>query len=267
MPGETEFWDNGYLVRRGVLEKDRISGYRRQILANDLAPGDVLSSPGVGELVTDPAVVSLVGDLLGETPQYFGDSNVSIRSTGRGYHKDNADRYDPSAPDWQSSYPILRIGIYLQDHHRHSGGLNVRERSHLVPNVRAGRTRYLGTEVGDVVAWNLRTTHSANGVVIRPGIPLAVSPRVAGRLPGWVTCQPTGERLAVFITYGASGAHLDRYIDYLRSRTYQRSIWKDCVWTPEARNRAEASGLDLLGPWSAGLASPESFDEYHQLSY
>lgn len=141
MPGETEFWDNGYLVRRGVLEKDRISGYRRQILANDLAPGDVLSSPGVGELVTDPAVVSLVGDLLGETPQYFGDSNVSIRSTGRGYHKDNADRYDPSAPDWQSSYPILRIGIYLQDHHRHSGGLNVRERSHLVPNVRAGRTR------------------------------------------------------------------------------------------------------------------------------
>ena len=248
MPGETEFWDKGWLVRRRVLEKDRILAYRRQILAKDLAPGDLLSSPGVGELVTDPAVVSLASDLLGETPQYFGDSNVSIRSTGRGYHKDNADRYDPSAPDWQNSYPIFRIGIYLQDHHRHSGGLNVRERSHLVPNVRAGRTRYLGTEVGDVVAWNLRNTRSANGVVIRPGIPLAVSPRVAGRLPGRVTCQPKGERLAVFITYGASGAHLDRYIDYLRSRTYQRSIWRDCVWTPEARNRAEASGLDLLGP-------------------
>ena len=37
MPGETEFWDKGWLVRRRVLEKDRILAYRRQILAKDLA--------------------------------------------------------------------------------------------------------------------------------------------------------------------------------------------------------------------------------------
>ncbi len=129
MPGEPEFWNKGFLVRRQVLEKARMIGYRRQVLAGDLAPGDVLSSKGVGDLVTDPAVVSMAGDLLGETPQYFGDGNVSVRSTARGYHKDNADRYDSSAPDWRSAYPILRVGIYLQDHRRHSGGLNVRQGS------------------------------------------------------------------------------------------------------------------------------------------
>ena len=253
MPGEPEFWNKGFLVRRQVLEKARMIGYRRQVLAGDLAPGDVLSSKGVGDLVTDPAVVSMAGDLLGETPQYFGDGNVSVRSTARGYHKDNADRYDSSAPDWRSAYPILRVGIYLQDHRRHSGGLNVRQGSHLVPDVRTGRTHYLGTRVGDVVAWNLRTTHSGNGVVIRPGVPLAVSPRLAGRLPGWLTCEPQVERVAIFITYGAAGAHLDRYIDYLRSRTYQRSTWSGRRRARRARARAA-----VARPRPRAAASPRS---------
>ena len=41
----------------------------------------------------------------------------------RGFHKDNADRVDPNAPDWNGRYTVLRFGIYLQDHYRHTGGL------------------------------------------------------------------------------------------------------------------------------------------------
>ncbi len=48
MTGDQEFTISGFVVRRGVLEKGRLLRYRRQILAEDLAPGDVLSSEGVG---------------------------------------------------------------------------------------------------------------------------------------------------------------------------------------------------------------------------
>ena len=265
--GDPEFWRYGYVVRRRALGKDRLISYRRQILAGDTLPGDVLSSPGLGELVTDPAVVSMAGELLGAQPVYFGDSNVSVRSTGRGFHKDNADRYDPGAPDWRDAYPILRIGIYLQDHKRSSGGLNVRDGSNLVPDVRTGRTRYLGTEVGDLVAWNLRTTHSANGAVLRSGIPVAVSPGLAARLPRLFTRYPQGDRVAVFITYGAAGRHLDRYIEYLKTRTYQQAIWDGSAWGPDCHERADLSGLELLAPWEDGVRTADSFEEYQQLPY
>ena len=90
---------------------------------------------------------------------------------------------------------------------------------------------------------------------------------MAGRLPGWLTCEPQGERLAVFVTYGAAGPHLDRYIDYLGSRTDQRSIWRESAWTSDARTREEVAGFHLLMPWSEGSDASESFDEYRQLSY
>lgn len=88
----------------------------------------------------------------------------------------HGDGYEAPSPDWQGAHSNFRIGVYLHDHDSHSGGLSVREGSHLAPDVRSGRTRYLGNQVGDVVAWNLRTPQCYRRR-IWPCIPLAVAPR------------------------------------------------------------------------------------------
>ena len=117
------------------------------------------------------------------------------------------------------------------------------------------------------MAWNLRTTHSANGAVLRSGIPVAVSPGLAARLPRLFTRYPQGDRVAVFITYGAAGRHLDRYIEYLKTRTYQQAIWDGSAWGPDCHERADLSGLELLAPWEDGVRTADSFEEYQQLPY
>jgi hypothetical protein len=61
-------------------------------------------------------------------------------------------------PDWHGRYTALRFGIYLQDHTTHTGGLNLRDRSHNTVSLTTGRTIYLQSAVGDVVVWRLRTT-------------------------------------------------------------------------------------------------------------
>jgi hypothetical protein len=74
-----------------------------------------------------------------------------------GYRKDNADR---KAPNARLARALHRpgFGIYLQDHTTHTGGLNLRDRSHNTVSLTTGRTIYLQSAVGDVVVWRLRTT-------------------------------------------------------------------------------------------------------------
>lgn len=163
---------------------------------------------------------------------------------------------------------MVRVGVYLQDHNHHSGGLNVRKGSHRTANVRKGSTRYLRTQVGDVAVWSLRATHSANGVVLRFGKPIPVAPGVAARIPKKLTRQPDGDRIGVFLTYGEQGPHLDRYISYLKTRDYQRKNWTESVWPTASYAKAESSGLKLLWPWEPNDAADNaSFEEYRQLPY
>ena len=92
--------------------------------------GDLLSNPLLRDVLLDGRLVGIASQLLGSDQiVYAGDSSFTINSGQHGYHKDNADRTDKNAPDWQGRYTILRFGIYLQDHTEHTSGLNLRVRS------------------------------------------------------------------------------------------------------------------------------------------
>jgi hypothetical protein len=214
-----------------------------------------------GALV-DGNLVEISRQILGSDDiWYAGDSSFTINSGQRGFHKDNADRRDPKAPDWQGRYTILRFGIYLQDHWTHTGGVNLRAKSHTTTDHAFGKNVYVRTRVGDVAVWSLRTTHSGNGVLLKFPHWVSPEPKQIPKIPKWAIAKPDGDRLAVFAALGLNDAHHDRYIEYLKTRTYMVNSFRAAYAHYDDDVLAEAAkaglnvrivGKELEGDESAG---------------
>jgi len=122
-----------------------------------------------------------------------------------------------SGPDWKGDYSLIRLGLYLQDHKKYSGGLIVKEGSHLSSD---GKIGYIDSEVGDVVVWNLKTLHSGNAVRLK--FFNKYSYLTYGKedtISKFLIRKEKDERMAFFITFGIKSNHLDRYIsEYMLKR-------------------------------------------------
>ncbi len=258
------FRRDGYAVVRSVFSADEVLKLREAV--QNLAAQDVQDAgdggqflpyelsvyPELSELLLDDRLLDVAHRLLGDTPVYFRDSAVNIGGTVRGWHKDNRvdDRYNPSAPDWQGTYPIIRMGIYLQDHKTHSGGLALRVGSHSNPKslrvsaaqafwglvsrfrkgsyvralaggmLTAGKPIHAPSKAGDVIVWNLRTTHTAHTLRLKALPTLKLPPAIENRIPESLALPEEKERIAVFATYGAPSPHLTRMLDHLQTRDY-----------------------------------------------
>jgi hypothetical protein len=239
------FWRDGYQIVRDVYSPEEIAAFRRDAEASRSHGGDLLSNPLMRRALTDGRMLEVARTLLGSDEiVYAGDSSFTINSNQHGFHKDNADRDDPNAPDWQGRYTILRFGIYLQDHEKHSGGLNLRHASHNEVSLRAGKNVYVRTRVGDLAVWSLRTTHSGNGTLLT--FPRGVDPEPGHNISRrfwWRPAKTEGDRMAVFAALGLDDAHHHRYVDYLKTRTYICDIWRRSSYDEEALAEAKASGL------------------------
>ena len=80
-------------------------------------------------------------------------------------------------------------------------------------------------------------------------------------VPGPMQSPSSGLRLALFASWGAEGAHLDRYIEYLKTRTYMVDIWQRAHYTAAHRDRLAAHGatlLDMNRATAEAVASGES---------
>ena len=243
-----EYWDKGFTIVRGVYSKAEIADFRERSLGYvGKHGGDLLSHPGLSSVITDGRLADVARQILGrDDVVYYGDSLVAIREGTPGFHKDNTDKFDAKAPDWQSPYTQIRLGIYLQDHHTHSGGLNIREGSHNKVNTTVGKVRQLRTRVGDLGVWNMRASHSAAGTILRwPLNFVQPHPDEVKRYSPRLIAPKDGQRIALFAAIGADDDHLKRYIEYLKTRAYMIQIWKRSNWSPEAIAAAEAGGLHL----------------------
>lgn len=259
------FWNNGYLIIRNVFSPTEIEALRQQaykVAAEDekkglTAPnpfnpkckniiGDLLSKDGLRDIVLDDRLLGIARQLLGDSPVYFGDSTFQIGEGARGYHKDNGDRINQSDPDWQGSYPILRFGIYLQDHTQYSGGLKVRVASHNTVSTTQGKSIFVNTAIGDVVVWNLRTSHSGNAVRLKLFPNLSLDSRIEKRIPAWLKKEEQKERIAFFLSYGLKGSHLDRFMQFLRSRDYAIQSLKASKFGKDVWDKARAKNLEII---------------------
>lgn len=256
------FFDrHGWVIFGNVFEETEIRRFRHEVESSLASPhaGDLLSNPHLGgaRFVLDERILRAAGGILRGALCYFGDSSLSVDIGAMGFHKDNPDREDPEAPDWQSPYNVIRVGLYLQDHAWHSGGLAVRDRSHLAIDTRKGRPIALPTNAGDVVIWSLRTTHS--GYATRPRvfpnifIPMAVVKRAGlsdrSRTPTlskFVRPPEFDKRMALFTTYGIDDGHLRRFVEYLQTRRYAVRNWQATTYDEQTMADARAREVKLI---------------------
>jgi hypothetical protein len=254
VPGEIRvdvprFWDQGYLVIRAVFSPAEVAEFRRRALEDRTWQGDLLSHPHLRKALLDDRVLRIAGEILGGTPAYYGDSACNVGQHSYGFHKDNADRRDMQAPDWNGRYTQIRFGLYLQDHAWHSGGLRVIPRSHNAVSNPGAKPVNVRTRLGDLVVWNLRTDHAGAATMLRllPWVYVAmrypsgwdhrylvpVDRPIRMRVPRVLLAEQGPERAALFFTLGREDAHLERFSAYLKSRAYAIETWKNSVYGPD----------------------------------
>jgi len=238
------FANDGVAVVRNVFSAEEVEDMRRrvrqqvdvdraegrfedaffQFMGVKSGKGDLLGKVHLRGILLDPRILAIARSLLPPRPLvYFGESTYQLGSSGRSFHRDNVDRGRAEGPDWVGDYPLLRVGIYLQDHRRHSGGLKVKIGSHRRDG---GRAQLVDSEAGDVVVWNMRTLHSGNAVRLRfwPSF-AALAPTGHLRrlklgedmIPEWMQLPLERERAALFMSYGVESPHLDRYVSQFLS--------------------------------------------------
>ena len=282
------FSTNGYVIARSVFSPEEVDRFRRRLkLINErsetesafdsdsrypelrMLHGDPVSMPELRDLdyvVLDKRIVELVRKLLGTSVTYHGDGSVQIGEGPRGFHKDNADRASPEGIDWRGTYGLLRLGIYLQDHQHSSGGLKVRKRSHRYVSHHRGWATNLSTRAGDVVFWYLTTSHSGNAIRLKGFPRLCLHPRLESLIPEALCLPESAVRMAIFCTFGSPGAHLQRYIEYQRSRPEVLEHWRRCGIGPEIDQLAARRDVALLQPSEdygqlfKNACSPQQFD-------
>jgi len=240
------FWEDGYAVLRGVYSSDEIASMRQAAYDSQGEGGDLLVNPRLSHVLLDGRMIEVARKLLGVSDiVYLGDSSFTINGTQRGFHKDNTDRLDPQAPDWESRYTQLRFGIYCQDHSVHTGGLNLRTGSHEFRDTTSGENVYVKTTPGDLAVWSMRISHSGNGMLLKdPSAPFPL-PKEQDAIPAEDVAPIDGDRIAIFAHLGANDSHAKRYGDYLKTRTYMVEAWRKRPYDAQVLEEARAAGLTV----------------------
>lgn len=259
------FDEEGFLLIKNVFSKQEIEAIRKAAydsfesdrkkgltfkhaskMSNaEFAKGDILSKDELRHVLLDDRILHLVKVVLGGDPVYFGDSNYHFGVGFRGFHRDNVDRTDMTAPDWEGEYPIVRLAIYLQDHKNYSGGLKIRVGSHVNPS---GKPIFIDSEEGDVVIWNLRTIHSGNAVRFKLFKNLMVNKaRREGMVPAFMKKDQQKERATLFMTFALKSKHLDRYIQKIMiDRDDHLQYLKASRFDPRVFELTDKKNLEVL---------------------
>ncbi len=208
------------------------------------AKGDLLSKELLFPILLDDRILNIARSVLNnENIVYFGDSSYQIGTGLRGFHRDCLDRTDLHAPDWQSEYTLIRVGIYLQNHKNFSGGLKVKQGSHINAD---GKAVFINNEIGDVVTWSLKTIHSGNAVRLKGFQNISID-KGEGRIPSFMKKDEPTERISLFMTFGLKGFHLDRYIkDYELKREDTLAHLKASVYSENALQMAKNKNVEIM---------------------
>jgi len=258
---------HGYTILRNVFNPKEIASLRDEcrvkVQNTYIGPRDFS-----GLLVSDKLIEPL-RLFLGPRIVIFGDSGSRTDDTvtdwsSRHFHVDaRGDDFDYTRP-----YPLLRIGIYLQDHDVYSGGLKLRPGSwtrfcveqygmrRLIKQAFRERSLSqlrpppgsinLDARAGDVTLWNLRTHHTGYAVRLRRAPQRSFHPFVENLIPRSFRSPEQKTRCAIFATYGAPSAYLDRYVENRWRIAELVENWRRSgADDPEIQQLAEAHGLEL----------------------
>ena len=236
--------------------------------------GDILSKSAFSFLPLDDRILMLVRAMIGDRIVYFGESTAlynAVAETPQYRHYHNDSRGDDF--DFSMDYSVIRVGIYLQDHARHSGGLKLRPGSHrkfcMEKNGFRSAVKHLlkrrrphdflvhhslnvETTTGSILAWNMRIHHTGYARRLRRFPNFALHPHVENLLPDGVFMPEERERCVVFMTFGAPSGYLEMYIENRVNRQDMRNHWRNTHFTDEAVDLARRKGVTLRMDGVAG---------------
>jgi hypothetical protein len=222
-PGEIKYFRDSiealYQERPSAFKSIKRKDYPEYFVSSynlkEIDQGRLLSVLLKSSLIDD-----IKSELGAERLQFFGDSSIMIGEGERGFHKDNANRTDSLAKDWQEDFDIIRCGLYLQNTSQFSGGLQLRIGSHRMVNRWHGRIFNFEGRAGDIAYWKLTTTHSGNRRIFRFYRRLNLIPRIASLLPSSFFLPYERERFAIFFALAPVGSkYLNEYVSHLDARS------------------------------------------------
>lgn len=234
--------ENGYVMVKNVFTMAEVTQFREiayRLIEEDLEKGTYflhrVAKNHIGCLTNDQEtkgivlndkIVNIAREILGDKPVFFGDAILEIGIGSRGWHKDVSYTNDENHEDWQTdNYPIYRIGLYLQDHKDYSGGLKVKEKTHNTLSTKPGKPIILGNQPGDLVIFNLRTTHAGNAVRLKAFPYLSLHNSLEKRIPAFLRKPEEKERVSFFLTFGLKSPQLERYINFMQNhKVYKKRI-------------------------------------------
>jgi len=254
-----KFQSDGYLLLKGVFYKEEISNLRKNILQvyeaqtknkNIIIPprirglvvlrGEMLNIEFLQNIIIGERILNIARQLIGEPICYYGDASVHVgnkiitENQTSGWHRDNRPiSMDPQQDDWQGEYPLIRFGIYLQDHAYHSGGLSVEVGSHQAYDFQGTQTP-IPSEEGDLVIWNQRIKHV--GHTLRKGV------------------ETDGIRIGIFISFGKESTHLQRYIKWMGGKggwmgeNIIQERWRNTIIDRSLKQKLADVGIKVISP-------------------
>ncbi len=243
------FEKDGYVIVRGMFSRDEIKkmreGIERSLKEN--IDSDILSNPYLHHIPTDERVLKVYKYLLDtDKPCWWGEGNWRVDNVALGWHKDNAQRFCPGAPDWKEPYTVIRSGIYLQDHKNFSGGLSIRAGSHKICNTDTGELRYFDSEPGDMAFWEQTITHSGGGRITKWFPNKLIDPHEYWQYPdSKFRPYPNEARMVIFMNMGRRDQCLTRHLNYLKTRTDIVRIWQNTEYQQEYLDKAKDK-LDII---------------------
>ncbi|UIJ35418.1 phytanoyl-CoA dioxygenase family protein [Allobranchiibius sp. GilTou73] len=239
-----EFWRKGYAILPDVYTDAEVEQMRSEVREHCGSGGGELATSPMRHVLADGRMAAVAKKLL-DTDEvlYGGDSSATINGVIRAWHKDNTDRLDPDAPDWDDRYTQLRFGIYLQDHTEHTGGLNLKVGSQDICDLETGPTLYCQNSPNDLLVWSMRMTHSGAGTLLKDPSARFPEPDEWNAFPPEEIAPAHDERMAVFAHLGANDKHGRRYLDYLKTRTYIVDAWRKRPFTPQIIDELAAVGM------------------------
>ena len=115
------------------------------------------------------------------------------------------------------------------------------------------------TGIGDLLFWNLKTTHAGRGQYFK-FLKRPVSKQVSRFLPKIFYSKCNEDRILVSGTFGLEGNHLDRYIKDLKTRKYMVNMWQDSSISDKKLKKMRAKQIkyydmkkEILNDLSKGL--------------
>lgn len=240
--------EHGWMIIKNVFTKEEIDTFRDYAEKDKSHIGDLLSSKFLSKIILDERIINICKESTGsDNLVYFGDSTLSYNSSQSGFHKDSKDRFIKDSLEFKDkNYSLLRLGIYLQDHSNHSKGLCLRSDSHLHQSIHKGKIINVKSEVGDVIIWKLTTTHSPNAEIISLFPNYSFNPGLTKRLPDFLKKKSISPRLAVFMGFGVEDHYTEEYIDYLKTREYAITRWKNSNYSEENIAAMEKNNVKVL---------------------